>query len=158
MCSHNLDVLLFVFHDARRAAAILERARDLPEMRHVAVVARSADGEIRVEARQPTGERQDVLRRVIDALGSPLRRFTPFGTDGATAGPPLTLPDTGPGLAAFARLIKPGHPVLLIASCTGLTTTMDEIADHLGATLYQVPLHMVGADPLSRIPSTPWTA
>ncbi|WP_433279387.1 hypothetical protein ACQPZA_06925 [Pseudonocardia xinjiangensis] len=158
MCSHSLDVLLFVFHDARRAAAVLERAAGLPEMRHVAVVARSADGEIRVEARQKTGERQTVLRQVIDALGSPLRRLSPFGTDGATAGPPLTLPDTGPGLAAFARLIQPGHPVLLVASCTGLTSTMDEIAEHLGAAVYRVPLHMVGAEPLTRIPSTPWTA
>jgi hypothetical protein len=163
MCSHPVDVLLFVFHDARRAAAVLARARSLPEMRRLAVVARSADGEIRVEAQRPTGERRDVLTRVIDALGRPLRELTPAGSDGATAEPPLTLPDTGPGLAAFARLIQPGHPVLLIASCTGLTTTMDEIAAYLGAALYRVPVEMIDREGglghgLRRFPSATWPA
>lgn len=163
MCTHSLDVLLFVFHDARRAAAILAKARSLPEMRHVAVVARSADGEIRVEARRQTGERRDVLSRVIDALSRPLRDLTPIGTDGATAGPPLRLPDDGAGLAAFARLIQPGHPVLLLASCSGLTAAMDDIAEYLGAELYRVPAGLVSGESASgtalrRLPSTTWIA
>jgi hypothetical protein len=158
MCHHSLDVLLFVFHDARRASAVLKRARSLPEMRHVAVVARSADGEIRVEDRRATGARQEVLTRVIDALSRPLRELVPFGSDGATAGPPMTLPDTGPGLAAFARLIKPGQPVLLVASCAGLDKTMDEVAQYLGAALYRVPAGMLPGARSYRIPTTPWMA
>jgi hypothetical protein len=158
MCHHSLDVLLFVFHDARRAAAVLKRARRLPEMRHIAVIARSVDGEIRVEDRRATGARQDVLTRVIDALSRPLRDLAPFGNDGATAGRPVTLPDTGPGLAAFARLIQPGHPVLLVASCSGLTSTMDDVAEYLGAALYRFPVGMLSGERARRIPSTPWIA
>ena len=158
MCHHSLDVLLFIFHDARRAASVLKRARRLPEMRHVAVVARSADGEIRVEDRRATGARQEVLTRVIDALSRPLRDLVPFGSDGATAGPPMTLPDTGPGLAAFARLIQPGQPVLLVASCAGLNNTMDEVAQYLGAALYRVPVGMLPGARSHRIPTTPWLA
>jgi hypothetical protein len=111
-----------------------------------------------VEVRRTTGARQEVLTRVIDALSRPLRDLVPFGSDGATAGPPMTLPDTGPGLAAFARLIQPGQPVLLVASCAGLTSTMDEVAQYLGAALYRVPVGMLPGVPANRIPSTPWIA
>lgn len=111
-----------------------------------------------MDAQRPTGERRDVLTRVIDALGRPPQELTPVGDDGATAAPPLTLPDTRPGLPAFARLIQPGHRVLLIAGCTGLTTTTDEIAAYLGAALYRVPVEMIAREDVTGhgLPRFPW--
>jgi hypothetical protein len=131
-----LDVLLFSFRDPGRAGAVLDAARNIKGLRHVAVVSRTQDGEIRVaDARSEV--RHQVLGFVLDALAEPLRKTTE-PDEGGLPGPPLTLPATPSGLAAFARLVRPGQTVLLVAACDESVPTMAAIAEHLDAALHRI--------------------
>ncbi|MGW4591074.1 hypothetical protein [Amycolatopsis thermoflava] len=132
MCEQNQNVLLFAFHDARRAADVLAAAHRLPGLREVAVVACTRAGQLRIEPHCPDTGRSAVLARVLDALAAALAALH-------GAAEPRTFPSTARGIAAFAELVRPGCPVLLVAACDELRTEMARIAERFQAALYHLP-------------------
>ncbi|SFJ45291.1 hypothetical protein SAMN05421835_105303 [Amycolatopsis sacchari] len=131
MCPQNQNVLLFSFHDARRAADVLATAHRLPGLREVAVLACTATGQLRVEPHCPASDRSTVLSRVIDALAVALA--------GRTTGR-RTFSDSPEDVAAFAALVRPGHPVLLVAACDEMRPEMELAAERFQAALYRLPV------------------
>ncbi|MDT4939489.1 MAG: hypothetical protein QOG80_3160 [Pseudonocardiales bacterium] len=133
------NVVLFAFRDASRAAQVVDAARCQTGVRSVAVVAQSADVEIRIIGR--VGDELTEARwlasafGVLDVLSGPLR--------GLTASPPETgavnLPDSEDGYATFGRLIPPGAPVILVAVCDDSAPPIGCFQSPLGAALYRMP-------------------
>lgn len=140
MESTSANVMLFAFHDATQAAQVSAAAGARPGVRSVAVVARSADCEIRIISRVgdelPDAHWLASTLAVLDALSGPLR--VQDGSSEPTEA--VTLPDSPDGFAAFGRLIRRGTVVILVAVCDDAALPIDSFVKPLGAALFQMPV------------------
>jgi hypothetical protein len=162
MDSTTVNVVLFAFRNASRAAQVVAAAGDQPGVRSVAVVGRSTDCEIRIIGR--VGEGLTDARwlayalAVLDVLSAPLALLA----GSSEAAEAATLPDSAAGFATFGRLVPLGALVILVAVCDESDPSIGSFESRLGTALYRMPadcvIRMSGCAELARGTDNPRSA
>lgn len=139
MNSSAANVVLFTFHDASRAAAVLAAAREQAGVRSVALVGCASHAELSivdgVDGSSAEARWLALASAVLETLSASLRSLS-----GSTpAADRVTLPNSSRGLATFGRLIPRGGLVILMLCCDEHAPPIEVFEGRFGSALFQRP-------------------